>query len=185
MGNTKPQRVVIMTGATSGLGVHALEHIAVQPDTRIIIGARESGQAKPQYVEVVPLDLASLDSVRKFAGEVIQKIGDSQINILVLNAGMQTSTNDKKSVDGYELTFAVNHLAHYLLARLLAPYMAVHRRLVITTSETHDPKVFRFAPKTLEPDRLAHPDKNGFGSGIRAYSASKLCNLLTALSFTR
>jgi NAD(P)-dependent dehydrogenase (short-subunit alcohol dehydrogenase family) len=80
------------------------------------------------------------------------------------------------------LTFAVNHLAHYLLARLLLPRMADHGRLVITTSETHDPAVTPIAPKTLEPQVLARPSRSGFGSGIRAYTASRLCNLLTAQS---
>lgn len=81
------------------------------------------------------------------------------------------------------MTFAVNHLAHYLLARLLVPHMAPHGRLVITTSETHDPALTPIAPKTLDPQALAHPSKSGLGSGIRAYAASKLCNLLTAFSF--
>jgi NAD(P)-dependent dehydrogenase (short-subunit alcohol dehydrogenase family) len=96
---------------------------------------------------------------------------------------MQTSSTEARSVDGYELTFAVNHLAHYLLARLMVPRMADHGRLVITTSETHDPAITPIAPKTLDPQALARPGKGGFGAGVRAYSASKLCNLLTAQSF--
>ncbi|MFE2184868.1 SDR family NAD(P)-dependent oxidoreductase [Streptomyces sp. NPDC059455] len=182
MDQATPQRVVVMTGGTAGLGAHALRHIATQPDTRIIIGVRGSGTV-PRGAEVIPLDLASLDSVRDFADAVTRQLGDARIDILVLNAGMQTSNAEARSADGYELTFAVNHLAHYLLARLLVPHMADHGRLVITTSETHDPAVTPIAPKTLEPRTLAHPGKGGFGSGVRAYSASKLCNLLTAQSF--
>ncbi|CAM5713417.1 SDR family NAD(P)-dependent oxidoreductase [Streptomyces aurantiogriseus] len=182
MDHVTSQRVVVMTGGTSGLGAHALRHLAARPDTRVIVGARGSGTVPPG-AEVVPLDLASLASVRAFAAAVTQQLGDARIDILVLNAGMQTATADGRSAEGYELTFAVNHLAHYLLARLLAPHLADHGRLVITTSETHDPAVTPIAPKTLEPQRLAHPDKGGFGAGVRAYSASKLCNLLTAQSF--
>jgi NAD(P)-dependent dehydrogenase (short-subunit alcohol dehydrogenase family) len=81
---------------------------------------------------------------------------------------MQTSDTERLSADSYELTFAVNHLAHYLLARLLVPRMAEHGWLVITTSEMHDPAVTPIAPRTLEPRVLAHPDHRGFGSGIRA-----------------
>jgi NAD(P)-dependent dehydrogenase (short-subunit alcohol dehydrogenase family) len=114
---------------------------------------------------------------------VTRQLADARIDIVVLNAGMQTASADKRSVDGYELTFAVNHLAHYLLARLLVPHMADHGRLVITTSDTHDPAVTPIAPKSLEPQTLAHPSKSGSGTGIRAYAASKLCNLLTAASF--
>ncbi|WP_230396412.1 SDR family NAD(P)-dependent oxidoreductase [Streptomyces blattellae] len=179
MDQTKAQRVVVMTGATAGLGAHALQRIAAQPGTRVIVGARGSGPSVPRGVEVVPLDLSSLASVRAFADEVTRQVGDARIDILVLNAGRQTSNADKPSVDGFELTFAVNHLAHYLLSRLLMPRMADHGRLVITTSDTHDPKITPIAPKTLEPQKLAH----GFGAGVRAYSSSKLCNILTAHSF--
>jgi NAD(P)-dependent dehydrogenase (short-subunit alcohol dehydrogenase family) len=177
------QRVVVMTGATAGLGAHAAKLIAREPNTRILIGARGSGREVPKGAEVLPLDLASLASVRAFADAVIDKLGNDRIQILVLNAGMQTSKNEKKSADGYELIFAVNHLAHYLLARLLMPYIADHGRLVITTSDTHDPAVTPIAPKALEPQTLAYPAKGGLGSGIRAYAASKLCNLLTAQAF--
>lgn len=183
MNQAKSQRVVVMTGATAGLGAHALQYIAAQPHTRVIIGARGSGRTVPPGVEVIPLDLASLVSVRQFADSVIRQLGDTRIDILVLNAGIQTSNTERRSADGYELTFAVNHLAHYLLARHLVPRMADRGRLVITTSETHDPAVTPIAPKALEPQALAYPGKSGFGTGIRAYAASKLCNLLTAQSF--
>ena len=160
---SKPARVVIMTGATAGLGAHAAQHIAAQPGTRMIIGARGSGRTAPSGVEVIPLDLASLASVREFADAVTSRLGDARVDALVLNAGMQTSNNERRSAEGYELTFAVNHLAHYLLARLLVPRMADHGRLVITTSETHDPAVTPIAPKSLEPQVLARPVKSGLG----------------------
>lgn len=183
MDQTKPQRIVVMTGATAGLGAHALQHIAAQPNTWVIIGARGSGRSVPPGVQVIPLDLASLASVHEFASAVKRLLGNARIDVLVLNAGMQNATNERRSVDGYELTFAVNHLAHYLLARLLEPCIADHGRLVITTSETHDPAITPIAPKALAPQALAHPGKSGFGTGIRAYAASKLCNLLTAQSY--
>ncbi|MEU0407911.1 SDR family NAD(P)-dependent oxidoreductase [Streptomyces griseorubiginosus] len=182
MDHTTSKRLVVMTGGTAGLGAHALQRIAAQPHTRVIVGARGTATVPPG-VEVIPLDLASLDSVRAFADTVTFQLGEDRIDVLVLNAGMQTSTNEARSAEGYELTFAVNHLAHYLLARLLMPYMADHGRLVITTSETHDPDVTPIAPKALDLQELSLPAKKGFGTGIRAYSASKLCNLLTAQSF--
>ncbi|MDX2937207.1 SDR family NAD(P)-dependent oxidoreductase [Streptomyces ipomoeae] len=130
---------------------------------------------------ILPLDLASLTGVRAFADAVARQLDDARIGILVLNAGVQSAATDKRSADGYELTFAVNHLAHYLLARLPLPLMADHGHLVITTSSTHDPANTPIAPpKTMEPQQLAHPSESGFGSGVRAYSSSKLCNLLTA-----
>ncbi|GAA2898486.1 NAD(P)-dependent dehydrogenase (short-subunit alcohol dehydrogenase family) [Nonomuraea rubra] len=77
-------------------------------------------------VEVLPLDLASPAGVSHFAGAVTARLGDARTDILVLNAGMQTATTEARGAEGYELTFAVNHLAHYLLARLLVPRMAGH-----------------------------------------------------------
>lgn len=177
---TRPKRIVVMTGATAGLGAHALRQIAAQPDTQVIIGARGTA---PEGSEAFPLDLASLASVRSFAGAVKQRLGGTRIDILVLNAGAQYPDADQRSPDGFELTFAVNHLAHYLLARLLLPSMAQGGRVLITTSDTHDPAILPLAPRVLEPQRWAHPDKPRFGAGTRAYAASKLCNLLTARSF--
>jgi NAD(P)-dependent dehydrogenase (short-subunit alcohol dehydrogenase family) len=171
-----------MTGATSGIGFNAAMRIAAQPNTRLVIGAR-GGHSGPQGAEAIPLDLASLASVRTFADEVKKMIGDAHIDMLVLNAGIQTSDAKQRTVDGFEPTFAVNHLAHYLLARLLVPCMADNGRLVITTSDTHDPAVFSGAPKTLDPEALAHPDRNRGGVRYSAYPASKLCDLLTARSF--
>ncbi|ANV99628.1 SDR family NAD(P)-dependent oxidoreductase [Bradyrhizobium icense] len=185
MDQAKPQRVVVMTGATAGLGAHALQHFAAQPDTRVIIGARGSGRTVPSGVEVTPLDLASLASVREFADAVTRQLGDARINVLVLNAGIHGSDAKQQSAEGYGLTFAVNHLAHYLLARLLLPHMADHGRLLITSSNMHDPPLKRIAPKTLDLQEWAHPTENGSGVGIRSYTASKLCNLMTALSFAQ
>jgi NAD(P)-dependent dehydrogenase (short-subunit alcohol dehydrogenase family) len=171
---------IVMTGATSGIGAQAVKQLAALPDTLILTGARGKGRTVPG-AEVFPLDLASLASVRAFAAAVKERLGDAKIEMLVLNAGAQFP-KDQRSVDGFEMTFATNHLSHYLLARLLLPDMAVGGRLVLTTSGTHDPAVIPLAPRTLDPEELAHPSKAGFG-GLRAYAASKLCNLLTARSF--
>jgi len=173
------KRIVVMTGATSGIGANAAMRIADQPNIRLIIGAR-GGHSGPEGAEVLPLDLASLASVRTFADQVENRLNGNNIDILILNAGIQASNTAQRTVDGFEVTFAVNHLAHYLLARLLVPYMIDDGRLVITTSDTHDPAIFSGAPKTLDPESLAHPSKN---SRISAYPASKLCDLLTARSF--
>jgi len=175
-------RIVVMTGATSGIGANAAARIVAQPNIRLIIGAR-GGHVGPEGAEVIPLDLASLASVRTFADDVKKRLDGTLIDMLVLNAGIQGSDAKQRTVDGFEMTFAVNHLAHYLLARLLVPFMADDGRLVITTSDTHDPAIFSGAPRTLDPEALAHPDKNKGGVRFSAYPASKLCDLLTARSF--
>jgi NAD(P)-dependent dehydrogenase (short-subunit alcohol dehydrogenase family) len=168
---------IVMTGATAGLGAHALERFLAEPDTHVIVGARGHG---PSGVDVIPLDLSSLASVRSFADEVKQKLGSEKIDMLVLNAGAQFADAAQRSADGFEATFAVNHLAHYLLARLLLPNLAESARLVITTSDTHDPAVIPIGPKTLDVPALASPTPGG--SRMRAYASSKLCNLLTIRS---
>ena len=176
MSKTNPKHIIVMTGATSGIGAEALKHLITQPNTEIIIGAR--GNREIPGAIVLPLDLSSLESVRSFAEAVKKRLNGAQIHMLVLNAGAQFRS-DQRSADGFEMTFAVNHLAHYLLARLLMPYLAEGGRLEITTSDTHGQ--WPLAPKTLDPDLLAHPAENF--SAMRAYPASKLCNLLTARSF--
>src|ERR1700727_2889225 len=112
---------IIMTGATSGLGEIAAHAIAHAPNTRLIIGARRSAAGK---VETIPLDLSRLSSVREFAQAVIERLGDTEVDGLVLNAGTQFPTSDQRTEDGFETTFGVNVLAHYLLLRLVLPKLA-------------------------------------------------------------
>ena len=171
-------RTIVMTGATSGIGAAALKQLTL-PDTDILIGARHKGNDLREGTQVLPLDLSSLVSVRTFADSVKQHLGDSKIDILVLNAGIKATDNRQRSEEGFELTFATNHLAHYLLARLLLRDMAKGGKIVITTSDAHDPAVVPFGPKTLDIQELAYPtDKSP--KGMAFYGATKLCNLLTA-----
>ena len=174
-------RTVVMTGATNGIGAAAAQILAVTPHVHVIIGARGSGRKVPEGCEVLPLDLSSLDSVRRFADAVRNQLGDVKIDMLVLNAGLNSATPDQRTADGFAVNFGVNHLAHYLLARVLLPNIADNGRLIITTSDTHDPAIFPFGPTTLDPEQLAHPSTKS--SRMRAYAASKLANLLTARSF--
>ena len=148
---------------------------------RLVLGARSKTQSA---IDTRPLDLSRLASVREFAQGVIQELGDSLIDGLVLNAGTQFPNIDQRTEDGFETTFAVNHLAHYLLLQLLLPKLAQGATVVITTSDTHDPKANPMGPKELDPEPLAHPPARhrptGFSAGFRAYAASKLCDLLMA-----
>jgi NAD(P)-dependent dehydrogenase (short-subunit alcohol dehydrogenase family) len=177
-------KVIVMTGATSGIGAEAMRHLTQQPDTLSIIGVRGSGRIVPEGVEVFPLDLSSLKSVRSFSDDVKRRLGDTPIDMLILNGGATFGGNKQRTIDGFESTFSTNHLSHYLLARLLWPSMANDGTFLITTSDTHDPALgLPFPPKSMNPGELAHPINTGFSEGMRAYSSSKLCNLLTARSF--
>lgn len=175
---------IIMTGGTSGLGEIAAKQLLSTPDVRLLLGARRAG---PSGAETLALDLTRLDQVRAFAASLGEKLGATKINALVLNAGVQAPTGDSRTPDGFETTFAVNHLAHYLLLRLLLPRLAQGAVVVLTTSGTHDPaeKTIIPPPRHANARLLAYPeqdpdrDRPPQTAGGRAYSSSKLCNLLT------
>jgi NAD(P)-dependent dehydrogenase (short-subunit alcohol dehydrogenase family) len=176
-------RTIVMTGGTSGFGVITSDRIAAAPDTRLVLGARG---AAPAGIESLPLDLARLAGVRSFAEAVLERLGGAEIDALVLNAGTLNRDVDGRTSDGFETTFAVNHLAHYLLLRLLLGSLARGATVILTTSGTHDPSEGASLPVPLHADArlLAHPEpsreRNPGLAGRRAYTASKLCNVLTA-----
>jgi NAD(P)-dependent dehydrogenase (short-subunit alcohol dehydrogenase family) len=175
-------KTVVMTGGTAGFGAVAAKRISNTPNTKLILGARDR---KNLSIDILPLDLTSLSNVRSFVQSLTKKLNGAEIDVLIMNAGAQFGTTKHRTDDGFESTFAINHLAHYLLLRLLTPSLANDATVVITTSDVHDPKMVPFGPKELDPEALAHPkDKsNGFMPGIKAYASSKLCNLLTARAF--
>lgn len=180
---------IVMTGGTSGLGAVAAHALTESGANRLILGARDgvpNTLATRTAVEVLALDLASLDNVRHFADQVRARV--DTIDALVFNAGVTRANVDRRTVDGFETTFAVNHLGHYLLLRLLLERLATGARVVLTTSGAHDPaERTRFAPPHHADARLlAHPDldpqldSEPLTAGGRAYAASKLCTVLTA-----
>ncbi|WP_419999887.1 SDR family NAD(P)-dependent oxidoreductase [Streptomyces boninensis] len=180
---------VVMTGGTSGFGAIAARRMLAVGDVRLILGARDTTGAG----ERIGVDLTSLDAVRTFADEVRDRLdgGDAGsaegIAALVLNAGLIRPDADGRTPDGYETTFAVNHLAHYLLLRLLLPALAPGAVVLLTTSGTHDPatKASLVTPRHAEAELLAYPERDpGLDTrpakaGQHAYTASKLCAVLT------
>jgi NAD(P)-dependent dehydrogenase (short-subunit alcohol dehydrogenase family) len=113
-----------------------------------------------------------LENVRSFASVVDREFGAAQINSLVLNAGLLFPNDDTRSADGFEAAFAVNHLAHYLLLRLLLPRFAQGATVIAP-------------PLHADARFLAHPerdpnDPNPLIAVGRTYSSSKLCKALTA-----
>ncbi len=173
--------LTVMTGGTRGLGRVAAEKM-MTPGSRVM-GVRVAHDVPTGWLSA-PLDLASLESVRAFVAE----LPDGPVTHLILNAGGQNATAKSRTVDGFETTFATNHLAHYLLLRLLMPRLADGARVVLTSSGTHDPREKTGVPPPRHADarRLAHPDRYPDADripaigGMRAYSSSKLCNLMTA-----
>ena len=173
-------KVVVVTGGTSGIGQAAAEALASQ-GARIILIARDPERAAtslerlqaaaPGANHSVRLaDLSSIAETRRVATEIAAD--EPRVDVLINNAGALFN-HRKISPDGLEMTFAVNHMAYFVLTqglreRLLATPGA---RIVSTSSDAH-------SVGKLDFDNL---QSKGFYSGFKVYGKSKLCNIL----FTR
>ena len=125
---TVRQGVVVITGASSGLGLAAAKALAETGKWHVIMGCRDflkasraakaAGMDKDSFT-VVHLDLASLDSVRQFVKNVRQL--EMPVDVVVCNAAVYQPTAKEPSytADGFEMSVGVNHLGHFLLAREL------------------------------------------------------------------
>lgn len=195
------RRTLVMTGGTRGFGRRMVERLLAEyPDWRIILLARPSAQvselaatADAARLSIVDVDLASLASVARSMSAVAHLLDGEEIDAVALNAGLQAVEGDRLSVDGLELSFAVNHLAHFFIAASLAPYIKTGGRLVFTSSEVHDPEAFCLIgiarAAWQSPDVLADGAQSqmhlpeGVERGEARYSASKLLNLMSARHF--
>jgi len=180
---------VLITGGTSGLGLEAAAAIARDPSWHVVITGKDEARAASAGASVgaegLALNLGSLEEVRRFAA---QYAADERppLQALVCNAGIQHISNIVTSQDGYEATFAVNHLGHFLLANLLVDQMRPGGRVIVVSSDTHDPaqNTGMPAPRYTQALKLAAPDPNWAGDdspateGRRRYTTSKLCNVL-------
>jgi len=172
-------RTALVTGATSGLGRATAGLLAATPGWRVLLGARDADAgnrlAGELGADVVPMDLASLGSVRE-AATVAAAHGP--LDALLLVAGLQVTRADRTSAEGHELTFAVNHLGHYLLTRELLPILVPGARVVVVSSGTHFGTLRQSGPfpgpRWADPRELARPRPE---SGQRAYATSKLANV--------
>jgi NAD(P)-dependent dehydrogenase (short-subunit alcohol dehydrogenase family) len=127
------------------------------------------------------LDLGSLAGVRHFAKEIEAR--DLPLRALVCNAGLQMKDGPKLTPDGFEITFGVNHLGHFLLTHLLLERLLANApaRIVIVASGVHDPamKTMMPHPAIADLETLAAtggPSRKTY-NGRLAYVNSKLCNL--------
>jgi NAD(P)-dependent dehydrogenase (short-subunit alcohol dehydrogenase family) len=170
-------KICLITGATSGIGKETAIELAargailVLPVRDIMKGETlkaEILEKTPEaQIEIMPCDLASFDSIRSFVDAF--KTRYDQLHILINNAGMW-ETKKKFSEDGIEMTFAVNHLAPFLLTNLLLKTIktSAPARIINVSSESHRRGTINF--KDLEFSRRY--------SGIKAYGQSKLANIL-------
>jgi light-dependent protochlorophyllide reductase len=191
--------VVLVTGGNSGIGFECARQLARQ-GWHVLIASRNreaSAQAVQQIaqesgaeaVSASGLDLGSLASVRAFVKEIEQR--DLPLRALVCNAGLQIITGPQLSPDGFERTFAVNHLGHFLLANLLLRRLIAKApaRILVVSSGVHDPKRKTGMPKPAVTDMptlmTTGGPRQGEFEGRLAYVNSKLCNLWFAYELAR
>jgi len=175
---------IVMTGATSGFGADAAGRMAASGHNLTIGARRPDALDKGWRAEALSLDLDDFASVDRFADAVAK---GPAVDGLLLNAGLQT-TELETGTDGFERTFAVNQLAHFRLLHRLLSHLAPGARVILTGSGTHDPqeKTPVTPPAHANAEWLAFPDRDptlpakARAQAFRAYSSSKLANIMTA-----
>ena len=174
------EQTAVVTGASSGIGRHTALGLARTGMRVVMVGRdRDRTEAARRFViegsgsdrvAIALADFFSLDQVRRLADQILAANG--RLDLLVNNAGLM-SPKYRFSFDGFELTFAVNHLAPFLLTNLLLERLEASSpaRIVTVASEAH-------RGHRLNLNTLGQPHD---WSVLRAYGRSKLCNIL----FTR
>ncbi|MFE0518101.1 oxidoreductase [Streptomyces sp. NPDC058954] len=168
-------RTAVVTGANSGLGIATVEALA-GAGAHVVLAVRDPARGAAAAarvngsVEVRRLDLADLASVREFAA---QWQGD--LDLLVNNAGVM-NIPESATKDGFETQFGTNHLGHFALTNLLLPHIT--DRVVTVSSGMHR---MPGSPR-IHFDNL---DLTGEYAPMKAYSQSKLANLLFTLELQR
>ena len=175
--------LAVITGATHGIGRVTSRELARAGKTvvmlcRDVTAARAvrseiMRHAPRARIEVVRCDLASLASVREAAAAVRRDY--PPLGLLVNNAGM-VSTRHRTSVDGFELTFATNHLGPFLLTALLSDHLDKAARIVMVASRIHFRGRLDLAAVTNARARYA---------ATAAYARSKLANVMHTFALAR
>ena len=203
-------RYAIVTGANApGLGFRTAQMLASPPHRfRVVLACRDEAKglaaqramssADPEaWVQYVHLDLAHLESVRRFADAFRALDGGAPVknglSLLVCNAAVGFGRDNERKVtaDGFERAMGTNHLGHFLLVNLLLPYLRrpeAGARVVVVSSSLHDPKSSGGTskkPTTLgDLDDLMLERPGTYEVGY-AYRRSKLANMLFACELHR
>ncbi len=200
------KRNILLTGASSGIGLKAAEYL-LRRGNSLILPCRNNSRAKEtfdnlnsliddidlsKFLKVEVADLEDLRSLDIFLNKLISK--STRIDTLILNAGLQYtgSSTPRFSKQNFELTFAVNQLANqYIVSKIFKLLtLSSSPRIIITASAVHDPN----APggqfgKAAGLDKLkglssgqytSMLDGNPIFNADKAYKDSKLCNILFA-----
>lgn len=170
-------KTAIVTGGTSGIGLITARELAAM-GAHIVIISRNKERCEAAVAEImkstgnrnieyIASDLSALTNVRQAAYEFKKK--HTQLDILVNNAGAIFFTR-QTSADGFEMTFALNHLNYFLLTNLLLDTLkaSAPSRIINVSSDAHQGATINFE------DLMGEKSYSGFG----AYGASKLANIM-------
>lgn len=178
-------KTAVITGANGGLGLESAKALA-GAGAHVVMAVRDQDKAKAaldeikevhrgSHLEIVELDLGSLTSVKNAA----QRITASHptVHILMNNAGVMAMP-ERKTEDGFEMQFGINHLGHWALTALVMPSLlaAGGARVVTVTSTAHH------TGRAVDPD---NPHLEGNYSPWKAYGQSKLANYHFAIGLQR
>jgi len=178
-------RIAVVTGANGGLGLETARALAAAGAT-VVMAARNQekaaeaeadirGGAPDASLELVELDLGSLASVRAAAERILASHGT--LDVLINNAGVM-GIPERRTVDGFEMQFGVDHLGHFALTALLMPALlrADAARVVTVTSTAHH------MGRVVNPE---NPHLEGRYGPWRAYGQAKLANFHFGLGLHR
>jgi len=185
MDNLMQGKICLITGGSDGIGYAASRELA-RMGARVIIVGRNSAKTEAAVqqiiadtdnpaVECLLADLSSQREVRRVAAEAMELT--PYLDVLLNNAGA-IFLSDRRSAEGIEMTFALNHLSYFLLTSLLLEHLrkAPRARIVNVSSCAHE------SPGTFRLEDLPNPASNG---GYAAYKRSKLCNVLFTYELAR
>lgn len=178
-------KVAVVTGANGGLGLETADALAAK-GAHVLMAVRDQDKAAAAVdriraatpgarLDLVPLDLASLASVREAADRIASLTGS--LDLLVNNAGVMAMP-ERRTADGFEMQLGVNHLGHWALTAHLMPLLlgAPAARVVSVTSTAHH------MGRVIDP---RNPHLHGRYEPWRAYGQSKLANYHFALGLQR
>ena len=169
------EATILVTGATDGLGRRVAQELAAERALVLLHGRSPErleatleelrGQTSSQKVGSYLADLSSLAAVRDLADRILSEY--DRLDVLVNNAGIIVQER-KESEDGYELTFAVNYLSHFLLTSLLLPHL----------KDSAPARVVNVASAGQSPIDFDDPMLECGYDAMRAYSQSKLAQVI-------
>ena len=178
-------KTCVVTGANSGIGRVTARELAGR-GARVVLACRSRERTRDALDEIrrhagneaalfVELNLASFDSVRRAAAELLAR--PDPIHVVINNAGLAGKRG--RTADGFELTFGVNHLGHFLLTHLLADRIraSAPARIVTVASKAH------FGARGIDFDAVRA--KTASFTGFPEYEVSKLANVLFSAELGR